>query len=61
MQPIVLMEMIMKLIMNIYVHEHNNLLFSQTSSKVKNNQLQWMSPLCGLDGRIDRGVCAGNI
>jgi hypothetical protein len=29
------------------------LLFSQTSSKVKNNRLQWMSPLHGLDGRID--------
>jgi hypothetical protein len=53
MQPIVLMEIIMELIMNIYVHGHNNLLFSQTSSKVKNNRLQWTSPLCGLHGRID--------
>jgi hypothetical protein len=31
-QSIVFMEMIMELIMNIYVHRHNNLLFSQTSS-----------------------------
>jgi hypothetical protein len=37
------------------------LLFSETSSEVKNNRLQWTSPLCGLDRHIDRGVRAKNI
>jgi hypothetical protein len=45
-----------------YLHSWTQqLLFSETSSEVKNNRLQWTSPLCGLDGCIDRGACAKNI